>query len=331
MVTHQTVPMHIPASAPLMQSGQAAGLSPMSRSSLGDRSLITMRSVSCAAHVDEVVQYFCLRCECRPMCSEFVFRSGEHTGHLEEVVLIKKAFPKVRSRINELVIEFEKSIKEIKMNEINLSENKKSIDNIHLSCKGQVGKLFNEMRETLRSREQELLRQIEQMVEKETKQLELEMNRNATKRIKIESVSRLLNSVREAQNADSSLGFEKEIEVLDAFSEMKSSVSESRAEALKTDLNLVQLFIPSDQVAQMGLQVDNVKQYISNINGIIPSRNACTPMASSTTSSGVSSREGSASGRRRRGSSSSGSLHQRKTNSDRILMSAIEDALKASN
>lgn len=323
MATHQTVPIHMPATQALPIS-----TSPMSRSSMGDRSLITMRSVSCAVHGDEVVQYFCLQCESRPMCSECVFRSGEHTSHLEEVVLIKKAFPKIRYRINELVIEFEKSIKEIKINEINLSENKKSIENIHLSCKGQVAKLFNELREALRVKEHELVRQIEQMVEKEVKQLENEINRNAVKRSKIESVSRLLNSVREAQqNSPDSLGFEKEIEVLDAFSEMKLSVLESRAEALKTDLNLVQLFIPSDQVAQMGLQIDNVKQSISALSGIIPSRNASTPIVSS---SAVSSREGSASGRRRRGSSSIKVAQTSATSNDRILMSAIEDAMKSS-
>ena len=328
MSSHQTVPIHTPtAPCPIPQVNQTAN-SPLSRSSIGDRSLITSRSVSCQAHRDEVVQYFCLQCESRPMCSECVFRSGEHTSHLDEVVLIKKAFPKIRSRINELVVEFEKSIKEIKINEINLSENKKSIENVHLSCKGQVNKLFNELRESLRVKELELVRHIEQMVERESKQLGHEMNRNAAKRSKIESVSRLLNSVREAQNSSESMGFEKEIEVLEAFSEMKISVSESRAEALKTDdLNLVQLFIPPDQVAQMSLQIDTVKQAISELSGIVPSRTAPTPVA---TSSSVSSREGSTSGRRRRGSASTKVSIQGATSSDRILMTAIEDAMRSS-
>lgn len=275
-----------------------------------------MRSVSCSAHVDEIVQYFCLKCETRPMCSECVFRSGEHTGHLQDVVLVKKAFPKVRSRINDLVVEFEKSIKDIKINEINLVENKKSIENISANCKGQISKLFNDVRETLRLREHELMGKVESVVDSEIRHLEKDIQKNHDKRVKIESVSQLLNSVRDVQGSGAS--FEREIELLEAFSEMKSSVTESRAELMRNELSIVQLFISPDQMVRMQRLVETMKHSIADLPGITPSRNAPVEQVEpviSTSKSKVS--------RSKRSSPAA-------TSSDLFLMNAIEDALRAS-
>jgi hypothetical protein len=326
MANHQTVPIHLPAipSTPMSNS-------PMSRSSFADRSVITMRSVSCATHPDEIVQYFCLKCETKPMCSECVFRSGDHTNHLQEVVLIKKAFPKVKSRINDLVIEFEKSIKDIKINEINLSENKKSMENLNHNCKGQVSRLFSELREVLRVKELELTSKIEEVVDRELKMVDRESQRNSDKRSKIESVSRLLNSVTDVNGiALSGNALEKEIELLDSFSEMKTVITESRSELIRNDLSLVQLFIPNDQVATMTKQIEFIKESIRDMRGIVPSRNAptihsfVTPQITPAVLSSLST--GSTSGRKKHSSRRSGTS----TPSDVFLMNAIDEAMKAS-
>ena len=269
------------------------------------------------------------------MCSECVFRSGDHTNHLQDVVLIKKAFPKVKLRINELVVEFEKSIKEIKVNELNLYENKKSIENLNVNCKGQIGKMFNDVREALRVKEMELIGSIESVVEREVRAVEKELQVNGDKRGKIEGVSRLLNSVQEVQSEGSHVhSFEKEIEILDSFSEMKSVVSESRSELLKNDLNLVQLFIPNEQVARMGRKVDHIREAIMDLSGVVPSRNAPVSYSSSSTPNTTASfptgfsREGSvisSSGRKKKSVKRTPS-----TAGDMFLMNAIDDAMRAS-
>ena len=328
MASHQIVPFNSGAghSTPMSSAN-----SPMSRSSFADRSVITMRSVSCGAHPDEVVQYFCLKCESKPMCSECVFRSGEHTNHLQEVVLIKKAFPKVKNRINDLVVEFEKSVKEIKINEINLSENKKTMENINHNCKSQLGRLFNELREVIRVKELELTSKIEQVVDQEIKTVEKESVKNAEKRSRIESVSRLLGSVSDVQGTSA---LEKEIELLDSFAEMKSIIAESKSELLKNDISLVQLFIPSDQVSVMTKQIEFIKEAISDMRGIIPNRNApsttvstsyTTPEITPALLEGLST--GASSGRKRRSKKGSSGTS---TPSDQFLMNVIDEAMRAS-
>lgn len=304
MASHQTVPLNYNPTTSLTPRSSSA--SPMSRSS--DRSVITMRSVSCSVHPDEVVQYFCLKCETRPMCAECVFRSGEHTNHLQEVVLIKKAFPKVRGRINDLVSEFEKSIRDVKMNEINLGENKKSLENLNFNCKSQVGKLFDELREAIRIREIELVGKIDTVIDREMKVLDKDIRLNQEKREKIESVFDLINSVREAGSSS----FEKEIEVLDAFSEVRTTVADSRAELMRNDIRLCQLYISSDQVSRMQSQIEDMKESVMRIEGILP---ANEETRGSTSSSVPVKRKVASSG---------------PTQNDLFLMSAIEDALRSS-
>lgn len=314
MASHQTVPVHY---NPTISSTPRSSSSPMSRAQ--DRSLITMRSVSCSTHPEEVVQYFCLKCETRPMCSECVFRSGEHTNHLQDVVLIKKAFPKVRGRINDLVSEFEKSIRNVKLNGVNLGENKKSLENLNFNCKGQVAKLFDELRESLRVREMELISKIESSIDREMIQLDKDINTNHERREKIESVFELINSVRDVQTSTGSASFEKEIEILDAFSEMKSTVAESRAELSRNDVRLILLYLAPEQVTRMQRQVEEIKSSISFIEGVVPTNRADDTM-SETRSTGSGNI-----GKRRNSTKRSGS-----TQNDLFLMSAIEDAMRAS-
>ena len=316
MASHQTVPLQY--NPTISSTPRSSSASPMSRSS--DRSVVTMRSVSCSVHADEVVQYFCLKCETRPMCSECVFRSGEHTNHLQDVVLIKKAFPKVRARINDLVSEFEKSIRDVKLNEVNLGENKKSLDNLNFNCKGQVAKLFDELREAIRAREIEIVGLIESVIEREMKQVEKEIRFNQEKREKIESVFDLINSVRDAGSSS----FEKEIEILDSFSEVRTTVSESRAELLRNEVRLVQLYINSDQVARMQTRIDEIRSSVAKIEGIIPANSMSSfDEARSTTSSGSGKRKTAITNRPET------SKPVGPTQNDLFLMSAIEDAMRS--
>ena len=249
------------------------------------------------------------------MCSECVFRSGEHTNHLQDVVLIKKAFPKVRGRINDLVSEFEKSIRNVKLNEVNLGENKKSLENLNFNCKGQIGKLFDELREALRHREMELITKIESTIDREMKQVDREINTNHERREKIESVFELINSVRDVQSSTGSTSFEKEIEILDAFSEMRSTVAESRAELSRNDVKFVQLYLAPENVSRMQRQIDEIKSAISFVEGIVPSNRADDSVVEPKPIPM----------KRRNSTKRSGS-----TQNDLFLMSAIEDAMRAS-
>ena len=288
--------------------------SPMSgRSVFGpDRSVITMRSVGCHSHPDEPIQYFCLRCETRPMCSECVFRSGEHSNHLNDVVLVKKAFPKIKSRMNELIVSFEKSIKENRYLELNLFENKKSVETIGSNSKIQIEKYFSDLHHLLKDREADMISQVSATVDTEVVEIEKEAKKCAIKREKMESVSKILQEVSMFGAPDGGSITEREIEVLESFSEMKSVISETRNE--KNSFKLVQLYIPSDSVALMDKQVNKIKSDISSLCNIVPSRNVPSPESTASLMSTTSSRK-----KRVKGT----------TSGDMLLINAIDDAIRS--
>ena len=267
MTSHQLIPLQ--NMGPTMSSN-----SPMNRSvmsTMSDRTVITMRSVSCTTHSDVPIQYFCLRCETRPMCAECVFRSPDHQSHLSDVVLIKKAFPKIRARINDMIIGYEKSIKEIRTSELSLVENKKSVENVGATSKIQIDKYFNEIRESLRRKQDELVAQVEQIVDKEVTDITREIFACTERREKLESVSKLLNSVRDS--SVETLSSEREVEVLDSFAEMKTIISENNNGVKKLgSIELVQLFVPPDSINIMNSAIREIKGAIVGLPGVVPTR-----------------------------------------------------------
>lgn len=66
----------------------------------------------CRDHPDEEVNYFCFDCYCPPICSECVIH-GAHRGH--NVQTIKKAYPQVMARVEELALNVNSKIDELQL------------------------------------------------------------------------------------------------------------------------------------------------------------------------------------------------------------------------
>lgn len=64
----------------------------------------------CKDHPEEEVNYFCFDCLCSPICSECVVH-GSHRGH--EVSTIRKAFPLVMGKVEELGLSLNSKIDEL--------------------------------------------------------------------------------------------------------------------------------------------------------------------------------------------------------------------------
>ena len=64
----------------------------------------------CRDHPDEEVSYYCFDCSCPPICSECVIH-GAHRGH--NVQTIKKAYPQVMARVEELALNVNSKIDEL--------------------------------------------------------------------------------------------------------------------------------------------------------------------------------------------------------------------------
>ena len=337
MISHNLVPLQMLSSGtftPPVTTGFTAN-SPLNRSmmsTMSDRTVITMRSVSCSTHPDVPIQYFCLRCETRPMCAECVFRSPDHQSHLSEVVLIRKAFPKIRARINDMIVGYEKSIKEIRTSELSLVENRKSVENVGATSKIQIDKYFNDIRESLKRKQDELVAQVDQIVDREVTEISREIFSCTERREKLESVSKLLNSVRDS--SVESLSSEREVEVLDSFAEMKTIIADSNSSnggRRFGSMELVQLFVPADAINVMNSSIREIKSAIAGLPGVVPTRTMPVEQPDIPSigtryydqSSDAVSSAGSLSARKRRvrrGSS---------TPNDMNLIAAINDAVRS--
>ena len=227
--------------------------------------------------------------------------------------------------MNDLVIAFEKSIKELKVGELNLFENKKAVETVGSSSRIQIEKYFNELRQMLKDKEGSLLGQVSDTVQREVAEIEKEINFCASRRDKIESVSRLLNSVRELEGSDSMSITEREIEILESFSEMKMLISDSRSDSEKNHFKLVQLYIPSDCVAIMDKQVCEIKSEIASLCGILPTRNI--PISTPEITSALTTAPSSQSSRKKKHASSS--RRPSATAGDMFLINAIDDAIRS--
>lgn len=316
LAMHQLVPALTPG---VTTSTTPLSLTHRSMSML-DRSLITVRTVSCATHIDEPVQYFCLRCETRPMCAECVFRTEDHRNHLQDVVLIRKAYPKIKSRVTDLVATFDKSIRDIRVHELNLVENRKSIETIGSNSRIQIEKFFSDLREVLKQREDQLIRQVDSVVERELVEISSEITSSSLRREKLESISHLLNSV---VSTDHPTTTEREIEVLDSFAEMKSVIAESDSikSTTQSPFTLKQLFVPSESVSRMSEQMNRIKSLVNGLPSIVPTRDEPgTSLSTCATTAATTPVMTSAFSSKKVGSS--------RRPPDAMLINAINDALR---
>jgi hypothetical protein len=71
----------------------------------------------CKEHPDEDIKYFCFECLSAPVCSECVIH-GNHKNH--EVMNIKKAYPVVKEKMEDIVTKIVSKIDELNAQEANI-------------------------------------------------------------------------------------------------------------------------------------------------------------------------------------------------------------------
>jgi hypothetical protein len=81
------------------------------------RPVRTITVCPCPVHVEEPLHYFCISCENGALCSECVLRTTDHSSHMSDILLIRKAFPVVKTRIAEIQAEAAKTIDNITLEE----------------------------------------------------------------------------------------------------------------------------------------------------------------------------------------------------------------------
>ena len=137
----------------------------------------------------ELLTYLCLDCLSKCVCSECVVH-GIHKNH--EVMNIKKAYPLVYSKSEELSIHVNNKVNELK-NLDNVIEKKKiEIGNLNNKCKNDIKNAFEQIRIKLNQKEKEIIEKTENSLMENIQELN---TYNHIIRSKIISLNKLIDTI----------------------------------------------------------------------------------------------------------------------------------------
>ena len=115
------------------------------------------RSDICQDH-GEPITYLCLDCMSKCICSECVVH-GIHRNH--EVLNIKKAYPLIFNKTQEIGNHISSKIKELYITQRNIEQKKNELNNLNNKCKIDIRQAFDELRSLLNKKEKEIMNKTE--------------------------------------------------------------------------------------------------------------------------------------------------------------------------
>ena len=115
------------------------------------------KSNICKEH-SEAITYLCLDCMSKCICAECVVH-GIHRNH--EVLNIKKAYPLIYNKTQEIGNHIGSKIKELYAAQNNIEKTKKSINFLSNKCKIDIKQAFDELRSLLNKKEKEIITKTE--------------------------------------------------------------------------------------------------------------------------------------------------------------------------
>ena len=111
----------------------------------------------CQEH-NEPITYLCLDCMSKCICTECVVH-GVHRNH--EVLNIKKAYPLIYNKTQEISNIICSRIKELNLTQKNIEQKKREINNLNSKCKIDIRQAFDELRNLLNKKEKEIINKTE--------------------------------------------------------------------------------------------------------------------------------------------------------------------------
>ena len=143
----------------------------------------------CQEHGEEI-SYLCMDCMSKCICSECVVH-GVHRNH--EVINIKKAYPLIYDKAQELVAHVDGKIKELAEADNAIEVKKGELNGLNEKCKREVKNAFDEIRIKLEKKEKELIEKTETIINDNIQEL------NTYSRIinsKIISLNKIVDSIQ---------------------------------------------------------------------------------------------------------------------------------------
>ena len=169
------------------------------------------RSNICQDH-GEPITYLCLDCMSKCICSECVVH-GIHRNH--EVLNIKKAYPLIYNKTQEIGNHINTKIKELFITQKNIEQKKKEIGNLNNKCRIDIRQAFDELRSLLNKKEKEIMNKTENT-------LNDNMNELDTYNHIIQSKILLLNKLVETVNVY--LMRKNELNLINFYTENKNKI-----------------------------------------------------------------------------------------------------------
>ena len=180
----------------------------------------------CREHPDEPLSYYCFDCYSECICSECAIH-GDHKSH--DVLLIKKAYPIIKDKIEEIFLQVSNKIDEIELKTEKIVNQKKEIIDQGTSAKQQVIISFEDLKNRLEKKEREILSQIDRTVQEYLRESDNYSRILNSKVAVLENISETLKSVlNEAEST----------ELLDFYSENKEKILTSIENELSTLPNI---------------------------------------------------------------------------------------------
>ena len=172
----------------------------------------------CQEH-NEPITYLCLDCMSKCICTECVVH-GVHRNH--EVLNIKKAYPLIYNKTQEISNIIISRIKELNSTQKNIEQKKREINNLNSKCKIDIRQAFDELRNLLNKKEKEIINKTENTLNDNFNEL------NTYNQI-INSKIILLNRLNETVNAY--LMRKDELNLINFYTENKNKI------LIQTELN----------------------------------------------------------------------------------------------
>ena len=172
----------------------------------------------CQEH-NEPITYLCLDCMSKCICTECVVH-GVHRNH--EVLNIKKAYPLIYNKTQEISNIIISRIKELNLTQKNIEQKKREINNLNSKCKIDIRQAFDELRNLLNKKEKEIINKTENTLNDNFNEL------NTYNQI-INSKIILLNRLNETVNAY--LMRKDELNLINFYTENKNKI------LIQTELN----------------------------------------------------------------------------------------------
>jgi hypothetical protein len=169
------------------------------------------RSNICQDH-GEPITYLCLDCMSKCICSECVVH-GIHRNH--EVLNIKKAYPLIYNKTQEIGNHINTKIKELFRTQKNIEQKKKEIGNLNNKCRIDIRQAFDELRSLLNKKEKEIMDKTENTLNDNINEL------NTYNHI-IQSKILLLNKLSETVNVY--LMRKNELSLINFYTENKNKI-----------------------------------------------------------------------------------------------------------